>query len=440
MLGWFTPACPLATQEKAWVERRMGWLADRFGLDRLRAAPVILPTDEHFPDPYDGDEASARVSFRRMCGYMGVDPEAVTLELVPDDDMPGAAGLYQMRERSVICVAESQLAQPARLLATYAHELAHELLLKGGHLTDEVVDHELVTDLLPVFLGTGVFIANATVESRSWTVGQMHYHSYSRQGYLTSQTLGYALSLFAYARGEAKPPWAAHLRPDAAVPLKKGLRFLNKTGDTLFGPNVGTGTLPLADRLTHRSPSVRMNALWDLQDTADPPVEFRPAVERLFHDRDPDVRLGAVEMIGHYGPASEGMVSPLANLVVVGTVRERIAAATALGEIGAHPKTAIPALTDTLRDEDPAVIGAAARALARFGPLAESAERPMLEALRKAAAVSDLVLIESVTDALGILCPELPTLIRMTFAGSDPEGMRLALSVVRERSIRVRPS
>src|SRR5438105_2840011 len=94
MLGWFTPSCPLGTHDKAWVERRMLWLADRFGADRLLSARVVLPTDEFFPDPYRADPDSARRRLDRMCDYMGADPGPIALEVRPDQEMPGAAGHY----------------------------------------------------------------------------------------------------------------------------------------------------------------------------------------------------------------------------------------------------------------------------------------------------------------------------------------------------------
>jgi hypothetical protein len=43
MFGWFVPKCPLNTREK-WTEDRMRWLADRFGIDRLLSAKVVLPS------------------------------------------------------------------------------------------------------------------------------------------------------------------------------------------------------------------------------------------------------------------------------------------------------------------------------------------------------------------------------------------------------------
>ena len=42
---------------------------------------------------------------------------------------------------------------------------------------------------------------------------------------------GYALALFAKARGERKPGWLKHLRPDVRVPCKRGIRYLTETGD-----------------------------------------------------------------------------------------------------------------------------------------------------------------------------------------------------------------
>ena len=165
---------------------------------------------------------------------MGVNPATLTLEVRPDADMPGAAGLYQVGDRSHILIAESKLGTPPELLGTLAHEVAHELLLKGKHLTADTSDHELVTDLLPVYLGTGVLLANATVRVSSETSGGWHFWSISKQGYLSSITLGYALAVFAFVRGEEQPAWANHLRTDAAVTLKAGLAYLRKTDDTLF--------------------------------------------------------------------------------------------------------------------------------------------------------------------------------------------------------------
>ena len=438
MLGWFSPSCPLGTREKTWVERRMAWLAGRFGIERLRKARILLPTEEFFPDRYDADEASAQVYFDRMCGYMGVDPSTVELIVVADDDMPGAAGLYQMHERSEIYVARSQLTAPMELLSTYAHELAHELLLKGGHLTADESDHEFVTDILPVFLGAGIFLANATVKSKAWSEGTMHLFSISKQGYLSSITQGYALALFAFMRGEIRPSWQSHLRADAAGPLKSGLRYLSKTGDTLFHPDTiqssqQSSPSELAERLAHRSPTFRLAALWDIAEMSDPPVDLLPGVERCLKDRDADVRVGALESLSAFGSAATSLVPELAERSFAGTPAERATAIRTLGEIKGRPEIAVPALANALHDEYEEAVAAAAYALAKFGPDAEAAEPHLLRAVQREAAVSNVPQVEALAVALRAVCTDLPTLLRMTFAGKDPEGLRLVLSVVRDQ-------
>lgn len=432
MFGLFAPRCPLDTAEKAWVERRMVWLADRFGIDRLRSATVLLPTAEFFPEPYTPDYAGCRTCLDRMCGHLRVDPRSVRLEVVDDDAMPGAAGLYQMRERSVICVAESQLDDPPRLLATLTHELAHELLLKGGHLTSDTPDHEQVTDLLPVFLGAGIPLANATVRATSWSAGEWSFSSFSKQGYLSSIQLGYALAVFAFVRGEDRPRWASHLRTDAAVTLKAGLRYLFKTEDCLLHPlryGERRGASPAADlplRLTDPNPTVRLNALWDLADHAPPPADLFPAVERCLQDRDAAVRHEAVRALGAFGAAAAGAIPTLIEAAYYGTPPGvRAAAASTLGQVhDADPGAVVPALVATLGDASPEVVRAAAGALGRVGRPAAAAAPRLLTALESAGAVGDPDRVAALVAALRAVRPDAASLIRAHFAAADPEIRR----------------
>jgi hypothetical protein len=90
-----------------------------------------------------------------------------------------------------------------------------------------------VTDLATVFLGMGVFTANATIRESYWTDGHFSGWSIGRQGYMTQRMYGHALALFALARKEEKPSWASHLRPDVADAFAKGLRFLQETPGSL---------------------------------------------------------------------------------------------------------------------------------------------------------------------------------------------------------------
>lgn len=428
MFGLFAPKCPLDTQSKTWIERRMVWLAERFGIDRMRDATVITPTPEFFPDPYTPDEAGFRHTLRRVCGYMSMDPNSVRFVLADDDQMPNVAGLYQMRERSIIHVTRGQLADPLSLIATLTHEIAHELLLKGGHLTPDIPDHEQVTDLLPVFLGLGIFGANVTIRESSWSHGQWSGWQVKKQGYLSSLHFGYALGVFSYVRGENNPKWVKHLRPDAGVTMKAALGYLRKTDDSLFRPTASArrGTpAELADKLADPSPTVRLNALWDVQLLTERPGELLQAIELCLTHKDLDVRRKAVELVGAFGPAAARNVPTLLGLLLHEDDGAQFEAATALGRIGADAEEVVPALAYSLKKYDMAATAAAA--LARFGPQAAPAEPQLFAALNTAANQNDDTAAANLIAALLVAVPDAAAKIKTRFSDSDPESRRVVI-------------
>jgi hypothetical protein len=235
-------SCPVAPDERAWIEGRFSWLSGQFGLGVPRDAIVVLPTPKFFPDPYHGRPEDVPPLFGRVCGYLGLDPARFELALYSEADRPrlvdedgrpigGTAGLYQGGERPVIWVEYSRLADPPALVATLIHEACHDLLLATGRLRGDEEDHEFVTDLLTVYLGLGIITANATIREAYWRSGNWEGWSIGRQSYLTQPMYGYALARFAQARGERKPGWLKHLRPDVRVPCKQGIRYLAETDD-----------------------------------------------------------------------------------------------------------------------------------------------------------------------------------------------------------------
>ena len=247
-MNWFTPKCPVVAEDKAWIEESMLWLMKEFGRDALRDATVVLPTDEFFPDHFSGDEEDVRALVERVCVYMGVDPERVELEFFTDENnaprpnLPfdefsrsGVAGHYRKRrDKFIINIESSQLTDPMFLVATSAHELGHVRLLGEGRVSGGFEDHEPLTDLLTVFLGMGVFTGNAVFSFRQWTDAFSQGWQTERRGYMTEEMFGYALALFAWARGEHQPAWSKHLRGNVSAYFKAGQKYLEKTGDTLL--------------------------------------------------------------------------------------------------------------------------------------------------------------------------------------------------------------
>jgi hypothetical protein len=438
MFGWLTTRCPVDTWEKAWTERRMRWLADHLGPDRLLQAEVILPTDAYFPDPYGGTAADARHILERLGGFMRVNPRGLDLQVRPDIELPGAAGHYVPGPVTVIRIAESQLQHPMSLVATLAHELAHVILLGGGLLDPTIPDHEWVTDLLPVFLGVGIFSANATVQESHEDLGVRYWWRIGRQGYLPSRVLGYGLALFAFLRGEDQPEWAAHLRLDAAAALHGGLRYLHKTGDTLCHPDslrrpLSPASLSeLMSRLHEGTPSARLGALWDLQERGPAAAEAVPAVTRCLQDHDPHLAGEAARTLAAIGPAAAPALPQLLEVLHQGVPSTRAAAAQALGTLGLQPERVAPELCPLLGAAEHGVVYEAACALRDLGQPVPRADRLLLKALTAALVACDFSLADALNDTLYVMVPRAEERIRKHFR-HDPDLRRQALGLMHSR-------
>ncbi|GAB3765203.1 hypothetical protein [Microlunatus parietis] len=234
----FTPSCPVTPEEQAWIEESSDWLVGEFGSEPLRRPPV-LPERTFFPADYTADESSIAAVFDRVRQHLGVPADRIVLEYEPEELDPellatvplafesnGAAGHWSRRDgRTVITVRLDQARQPISLVATLAHELAHERLLGEDRIDPERRDGEPLTDLTTIFFGFGIFSANAAFEFSSSPSGWRT----SSLGYLTERAYGYALAYWSWSRGEVRPaPWTRHLDTNPRTWMKQGLRYLGE--------------------------------------------------------------------------------------------------------------------------------------------------------------------------------------------------------------------
>lgn len=424
VFGLFSPKPPLGPQEKAWVEVRMAWLAEQFGFDRMRRAEVIVPSDRHFPDAYDATPDAARRYLDRICRYMDIDPSQIELRVLAKDDMPGAAGLF---EPGLVYVADTQLDDPEALVATLAHELAHELLYRANLLQDGEPDFEWVTDLLPVFLGLGVFPANACMRERNEQYGHMHWSFMNKQGYLPARMIGYALALFAWAREDDRPRWAEHLRHDARESLRISLRYLQKTEDTVFDPRLlraaksSSVISEVIRRAESGTPSTRVAAIWELAKSPDA-ARAMPTLQALLRHRNAAVAAEAARALAVIGPVSEAAIHDLIDLLRVADPDLSTAAAYALGRLAQAPETVIPELLERIADpQSRGVASAATMAIAQYGPAARPVLPAIQAALRRALETTSYEAIEDLLQALLAVAPDSDAAVNEVIASCDPE-------------------
>lgn len=249
MFDWlFKPSCPCDPEAKAWVEKRLGWLAKQFPESAFSGRTVVLPTPEFFPGAYRPDEPSVRRLVEQVCEYMEVEPNEVKLEFIDKKPsslglindagqiIPDAAGTYQREMfHHLIRIDRAGFHHPMALVGTIAHELAHARLLGEGRIDAHVYDHELTTDLTVVHFGMGIFLAN-TPRVFSSQFSRWPRTDLIKPEYMTDPMFGWALALMAWFRGEDQPPWRKHLRSGPKANLDQGIRFLKHWGHSDYAP------------------------------------------------------------------------------------------------------------------------------------------------------------------------------------------------------------
>lgn len=246
-MGWFfSPKRSVDDETKEWLEECFGWLIEEFGEEVVRETLVVLPTEEFFPDKFDGDEPSLRVMFDTVCEYMETDPRRFRLCFYENEvdklrlKLPfhegsgkGAAGFYsESFNRYVIGLQIGNNISPENLIATMAHEIAHGRLIGERRIDGADENHEYLADLLTVIFGMGIFNANSAFNFEQFTSSSVQGWQASRQGYLTEEMFGYALAMFAYVRGETSPGWSKYLKTNVKHFFANSLKYLLKTDDT----------------------------------------------------------------------------------------------------------------------------------------------------------------------------------------------------------------
>jgi hypothetical protein len=238
-MGLFSAKCPVSTEAQQWIDASMTWFCGQFGTDAARRR-VVEPSPAYFPDPYAGTDVEIRRVLDRVCGFMGVDSARVRLELLSSDDeevlrhLPshatsssGAAAEYvRDGDNSIITISRRTATDPTHVVAAIAHELGHARLLGEDRVDRARKDQEQLTDLVTVFLGMGIFTANAAFDFAAHQDGRRSGWSAQRLGYLSEQMFGYALAVWARLRDEEDPDWARHLDTNPRAYMKQAMRWL----------------------------------------------------------------------------------------------------------------------------------------------------------------------------------------------------------------------
>jgi hypothetical protein len=242
----FSPKLVLDEGTTEWLFDAYAWALESFGTDMFFShTELILPDDKFFPDKLEEADDVAETLFTRVREYVGMADWPCKLVAQEEDADPvvaptvlikgapsGPAGTFSVggQHNDVwITYNPSQLRRPESLISTFAHELAHYLAHSaeneppGGH---EFEEH--ATDLLAVFLGFGVFLANSAFSFQQFTDVDSQGWSMQRQGYLLEEQLTYALAIFLELKQIDRKEVETYLDKHLRKVLKKSVRELRR--------------------------------------------------------------------------------------------------------------------------------------------------------------------------------------------------------------------
>lgn len=236
---------PLEVDDEEWQLECWHWLLQNFGgLTALRERQLVLPTYAFFEPAPKAGHAAAVHYFRQTCAYFDVDPDGFLLEPQAEEIDPvlgpmqivagidqGPAGTFSVGDgnRLLITYSPKLTGKPMQLIATFAHEICHPLLLETAEPPPGGDDmEEFATDLAMTFFGFGVFNANTAATFRQFSdagTGTQGW-SFERQGYLSPAERAFALALFMQLRGESANMAESHLEAGAAAYFRKSAKYL----------------------------------------------------------------------------------------------------------------------------------------------------------------------------------------------------------------------
>jgi hypothetical protein len=210
-------------------------------MERLGRSTLVLPTREFFPPTETEGHARALYLFNQVKLWVGLRDWPCELEAF---DRPRGAQLAQIGaiqhgksangtfrtsdNRAIVSYASDLVNQPVKLIATFAHELSHYLILVAARTEPPggAELEELTTELAVALRGFGVFGANAAFEFGQHGDAFSQGWASSRNGYLSERSWAFALALFCTLKAVDLP--VTHLKPSLVDPVRKAARYLER--------------------------------------------------------------------------------------------------------------------------------------------------------------------------------------------------------------------
>jgi len=73
-------------EEREWLGQSLRDLIRKKGIAQFGCAPLLTPSDDDFPDPWDGSVRAAHRITQRLMQHAGLGKLSISLTALPDDE------------------------------------------------------------------------------------------------------------------------------------------------------------------------------------------------------------------------------------------------------------------------------------------------------------------------------------------------------------------
>ena len=214
VFGFFEKKQLLDEDNIVWLFDTFSWALKNFDSNVFfKESILVTPSNKHFSGEQNTPEGMANLIFTQVKDYAGmghwptrlVNEADLTSLPKPQIEIKGAlrgakgeiATPEDDSQRITITYNDYQLHDPEVLIATYAHALAHYLSTTTKEAPPGGVDNwAFATELLAVFLGFGVIMANSANTSKIRSCSSCSGPAIERTNFLTEFDTVYALAIF----------------------------------------------------------------------------------------------------------------------------------------------------------------------------------------------------------------------------------------------------
>jgi hypothetical protein len=213
--------------DEEYLAHELGVLIRRRGARSFVERPLIEASSRWFPDPWTPDRAGVERVLRRLLAYVELGQLVPRVQLERAGPTLGRhahaaawfGGIDEDRTAHFGCV-DTHFPHPERLVAHRCHEVAHAWRRHHRMEVDDHEEEEQLTDLTTVYLGFGLFTANAALEQGQFDDGVLRGTQWNRGGYLGMPHFAWLLAAQAVCRDLGwcdRRRLRGHLRQDQAT-------------------------------------------------------------------------------------------------------------------------------------------------------------------------------------------------------------------------------